>query len=141
MELGQQVSSPSEAIGERLISSPIVAASRNTIFIIFRFCVAVREGDIFQKRRPSNSPLITSFVRETRVELARHCWHYLLRVARLPISPPALRMDCKDRHFLFEDNRAGKNFLANPICEERNAGQFLKRSVTQKSPFLLLVQL
>ena len=34
-------------------------------------------------------------VRETRVELARHCWHYLLRVARLPISPPALRMECK----------------------------------------------
>ena len=59
-------------------------------------------------------------VRETRVELARHRWHYLLRVARLPISPPALRMDCKDRHFLFEDNRAGKNFLANPISDDVN---------------------
>lgn len=38
-------------------------------------------------------------VRETRVELARHCWHYLLRVARLPISPPALRMECKVTKF------------------------------------------
>ena len=38
-------------------------------------------------------------VRETRVELARHRWHYLLRVARLPISPPALRMECKVTQF------------------------------------------
>ena len=30
-----------------------------------------------------------NLVREIRLELTRHCWHYLLRVARLPISPPA----------------------------------------------------
>ncbi len=29
------------------------------------------------------------FVRRSRVELPHHFWHYLLRVARLPISPPA----------------------------------------------------
>ncbi len=47
-----------------------------------------------KRRRTSNDPSPCP-VRETRVELARHCWHYLLRVARLPISPPALRMECK----------------------------------------------
>lgn len=49
-------------------------------------------------------------VRETRVELARHRWHYLLRVARLPISPPALRMECKVTQF-FHILKTCVNFL------------------------------
>ena len=37
--------------------------------------------------KPSGNILFN--VRRIRVELTRHFWHYLLRVARLPISPPA----------------------------------------------------
>ena len=37
-------------------------------------------------------------VRRSRVELPHHFWHYLLRVARLPISPPALKSGTKIRN-------------------------------------------
>ncbi len=77
-------------------------------------------NEAYTKKR-SEKPLLF-FVRETRVELARHCWHYLLRVARLPISPPALRMECKDTTFFiiqkmfftFRRQRRSRSFAPTP---------------------------
>ena len=75
--------------------------------------------------------VIPFFVRRSRVELPHHFWHYLLRVARLPISPPALKSGTKIRNIflisgiflekllkvIFEDswNRLNQHFCIEDI--------------------------